>query len=178
MSSLQKTGISFIIFQIQWWLCVFSGIENNRQYAYWVACALFFLNSLYQPIKRLTLLFFLILFISGVANDTLLMQLGVFKFSFQSHLIPTWLMVLWACFSGWFIHAQWLNQQFFLVLSLFPICGAGSYYFAARLHALTFLMPLNHFLTIMALDWLCLGMLFFSVVAISSRLGSSWIQRP
>jgi hypothetical protein len=159
-----KTGISVIIFQIQWWLCIFSGIEHHGQYAYCIALSLFFLNLLYQPITRPMLLFFLILFSCGVANDTLLMQLGVFKFSFQGYLIPTWLMVLWACFSGWFIHAQWLNQRLFAVVSLFTIGGAGSYYFAARLHALTFLMSLNHTLVIMTLDWFCLGLLFFLIM--------------
>ena len=120
-------GISVIVFQIQWWLCIFSGIYQHAQYAYWVAFALFLIN-------------------------------------FQGALIPVWLMILWACFSAWFLHAQWLNQRLIVILCLFSICGTGSYYCAARLHALTFLMPLNYSLMIMALDWFCLGVLFFIIV--------------
>ncbi|NDH66803.1 MAG: DUF2878 domain-containing protein [Gammaproteobacteria bacterium] len=157
-------GISVIVFQIQWWLCIFSGIYQHAQYAYGVAFALFLINLLYQPITRPMLLFFLILFSCGVANDTLLMQLKVLGFSFQGALIPVWLMILWACFSAWFLHAQWLNQRLIVILCLFSICGTGSYYCAARLHALTFLMPLNYSLMIMALDWFCLGVLFFIIV--------------
>ncbi|HBI21712.1 MAG TPA: hypothetical protein DDY37_03860 [Legionella sp.] len=163
MSAFLKTGIYVIFFQIQWWLCVFSGIEHHEQYTYWIALALFFLNLFYQPITRPMRLSFLILLICGITNDTLLMQLGVFKFSVQGYLIPVWLMVLWACFSAWFLHAQWLNQRLIVILCLFFIGGTGSYYFAARIHALTFLMPLNHSLVIMALDWFFLGLLFFLV---------------
>ncbi len=169
MSPLLKTGISAIFFQIQWWLCVFSGIEHHEQYAYWIAFALFLLHLFYQPITRPMRLFFLTLLSCGVANDTLLMQLGVFKFSFQGDLIPVWLMVLWACFSAWFLHAQWLNQRLIVILCLFCIGGTGSYYVAARLHALTFLMPLNHSLMMMALDWFCLGLLFFLITRCLGR---------
>lgn len=164
MSPMIKKGISIIVFQIQWWLCVLSGIEHHGQYAYLIAGALFLLTLLYQPITRPMLVVFLMLLSCGVVNDTMLMQLGVFTFSFKGYLIPIWLMVLWACFSAWFLHAQWLNQRLISVLCLFSIGGAGSYYFADRLHALTFLMPLNRSLIMMALDWLCLGLVFFLIV--------------
>lgn len=169
MSPLLKQGIYVIFFQIQWWLCVLSGIEHHEQYAYWIAFILFLLNLFYQPITRPMILFFLILFGCGVANDTLLIQLGVFKVSFQGYLIPVWLIVLWACFSTWFLHAQWLNQRLIVIVCLFSIGGTGSYYFADRVHALTFLMPLNQSLMMMALDWFCLGLLFFLIARCLGR---------
>ena len=169
MSPLLKTGIEVIFFQIQWWLCVFSGIDDRGQYAYWIALLLFVVHLFFQPMTRRMQLCFLTLFSCGVANDTLLMQLGVFNFSFQGDLIPVWLMVLWACFSAWFLHAQWLNQRLIVILCLFFIGGTGSYYVAARIHALTFVMPLDHSLMIMALDWFCLGWLFFLIAKCLGR---------
>ena len=111
------------------------------------------------------LLFFLILLSCGIMNDTMLMQIGVLRFHLHmGHLIPAWLMVLWVCFSAWFLHAQWLNQRLPGVLCLFSIGGAASYYFAFKLNALIFLIPTHRALMILCIDWFYLGLVFFLTV--------------
>lgn len=164
MNLFIKTLLPFVVFQIQWWLCILSSIEH-AQYGYCGAVIIFLLNLLYQPLTRPMLLFFPILLICGLINDTILMQLGVFKFSSHlGHLIPNWLVVLWICFSAWFLHAKWLNQRLLPVLCLFSIGGTCSYYFAVRLNALTFLVQTNRALMILAFDWFFLGLVFFLTV--------------
>lgn len=161
MNSFIKTLLPFLVFQIQWWLCVSSG-DGNVQYGYCLAAVIFVLNLFYQPLTRPMLLFFLILLSCGIMNDTILIQIGVFRFPFHpGHFIPAWLMVLWVCFSAWFLHAQWLNQQLSSVLCLFSIGGAGSYYFAVKLNALIFVIPTNLALMILCIDWFYLGLVFF-----------------
>ncbi len=164
MKSFIKTLLPVVVFQIQWWLCILSTTEH-AQYGYCVAAIIFLLNLFYQPLTRSMWLFFLLLLSGGIINDTILMQINVFRFSLHmGYFIPAWLMVLWGCFSAWFLHAQWLNQRLFPVLCLFSIGGAGSYYFASKLNALTFLVPTNRALMIMFFDWFCLALFFFLIV--------------
>ncbi|PJD93516.1 MAG: hypothetical protein CK423_07100 [Legionella sp.] len=164
MNSFIKTLLPVIVFQIQWWLCILSSNEH-AQYGYCVAVIIFLLNLYYQPLTRPMSLFFLLLLSCGIMNDTMLMQIGVFTFSFpMGHFIPAWLMVLWVCFSAWFLHAKWLNQRLLSVLCLFSIGGSGSYYFAVKLNALIFSIPTNRALIILSIDWFCLGLVFFLTV--------------
>ncbi len=164
MNSFIKTLLPFVVFQIQWWLCILSS-HHHTQYGYGLAVMIFLLNLFYQPITRPMLLFFLLLSSWGIINDTMLMQIGVFGFPLHmGHLIPAWLMVLWVCFSAWFLHAQWLNQRLSSVLCLFSIGGAGSYYGAVKLNALIFLIPTNRALMILFMDWFYLGLVFFLTV--------------
>jgi hypothetical protein len=164
MNSYIKTLLAFVVFQVQWWLCILSSNEHVK-YGYYLAFIIFLLNLRYQPLTRPMLLGFLLLLSVGIINDTMLMQIGVFGFPFHiGQVIPAWLMVLWVCFSAWFLHAQWLNQRFVSVLWLFSIGGAGSYYFAAKLNALIFLIPTSHALMILCMAWLYLGLLFFFIV--------------
>ena len=164
MNSLIKTLLTFVLFQVQWWLCILSS-NDNVQYGYCFAAVIFLLNLFYQPLTRHMLLFFLLLLIYGIMNDTIMMHIGVFRFPFyMGHLIPAWLMVLWVCFSAWFLNAQWLNQQLPGILCLFSIGGAGSYYFAANLDALIFLIPTNRALMMLCIDWFFLGLVFFLTV--------------
>jgi hypothetical protein len=170
MNSYIKTLLSIVVFQIQWWLCILSSNEHVK-YGYYLAFIIFLLNVRYQPLTQPMLLGFLLLLSGGIINDTMLMQIGVFGFAFHvGHVIPAWLMVLWVCFSAWFLHAQWLNQRLLCVLCLFPIGGAGSYYFAAKLNALTFLIPTNRALMILCMDWFCLGLFFVLIVRWSGVL--------
>ena len=98
-------------------------------------------------------------------NDTILLQIGVFRFPYHTgHLIPAWLMVLWVCFSAWFLNAHRLNQQLPGILCLFSVGGAGSYYFAVKLNALIFLIPTHRALMILCIDWFCLGIAYFLTV--------------
>jgi hypothetical protein len=161
MKASIKTLLPFVVFQIQWWLCILSS-NGHAPYGYGLALIIFLLHLLYQPLTRPMLLFFLLLLSCGIMNDSLLMQIGVFSFSFpMGHLIPAWLMVLWVCFSAWFLHAKWLNQRLLAVLCFFSIGGAGSYYFAVKLNALVFLIPTNRALMILCMDWFYLGLVFF-----------------
>lgn len=164
MNAFIKTVLPVVVFQIQWWLCI-SSSNDNAQYGYCLAFVIFLLHLFYQPLTRPMLLFFLLLLSGGIMNDTMLMQIGVFKFPlYIGQLIPAWLMVLWVCFSAWFLHAQWLNQKLPVVLCLFSIGGAGSYYLAVKLNALIFLMPTNRALMVLCIDWFCLGLVFFLIV--------------
>ena len=164
MNSFIKTLLPFVVFQAQWWLCILSS-NDRAQHGYCLAVVIFLLNLFYQPLTRPMLLFFLILLSCGVMNDTMLLQIGVFSFpSHMGHFIPVWLMVLWVCFSAWFLHAEWLNQRLTCVLCLLSIGGAGSYYFAFKLNALIFLIPTNLALMMLCIDWFYLGLVFFLTV--------------
>lgn len=164
MNSYIKTLLPIVVFQIQWWLCILSSAEHTK-YGYCVAAIIFLFNLFYQPLTRHMLFFFVLLLSCGITNDSILMHIGVFGFSYHTgFLIPNWLVVLWLCFCAWFLHAQWLNQRLLTLLCLFSIGGAGSYYFAVKLDALTLLMSTNCALIILFFDWFCLGLTFFLIV--------------
>ncbi len=162
---MQIKSLSFIasllLFQLQWWLCISSG---RTDYALWgiLAFLLAMGGLIIQCRSFVKLGFVLLLTVMGVLHDTLLMVLHVLSFRQASLLLPLWLMVLWFCFSCWFIFADWLNQRYLAVALLFSFGGAGSYYFGTRLGIM--MVPQPAYFALIGLGWGCLGLIFVYLI--------------
>lgn len=157
--------IDFILFQIQWFLCVLN-INNSFLYALGILLAqIIFLIS---QKKYLILLIVLILSLVGILLDTLLMYMGVLVFPTWKYnfIIPDWLVVLWFCFSLWYVRADYINQKLLLYTILCAIFGPLSYYVGMKLGALIFGISLIKGLMVISFNWLILGILFVTIYKI------------
>lgn len=153
---------NFLLFQIQWILCVF-----NIKHGFYYALGIFLIQCIFLCYKKnyLKLLLVLILSLLGISVDTALMQIGVFIFpGWEYHyIIPSWLLTLWFCFSLWFVRANYINQKLLAYTMLCAIFGPWSYYIGMKLGALNFGINLIDSLIFLGLSWLILGILFISI---------------
>ncbi|HGK6671984.1 TPA: DUF2878 domain-containing protein [Legionella pneumophila] len=147
----------FVFFQIQWWCCLLSASSPHYRYLFLFALVL----AVYDvwrhfKIPRLWLLLVLIASL-GLINDTLLMHLNILYFFDDSLLIiPPWLWVLWVCFGGWFLKADWINKNYLLMSLLGAIGGPLSYFAGFKLGAISFPQPLFVTMIILLIDWILL----------------------
>lgn len=148
--------LNTLLFEIQWVLCVMSGLSVTWCQNYWAALVLLIVPCWRKSWIYLALVLGLTLI--GIVSDALLIRQHVIHYT-DGH-IPFWLMALWLCFSCWFANASWLHHNYRLAPVFFAIGGAGSYYIAHHMGALMIEPPMMKHVLIIGLDWGLLGLIF------------------
>ncbi|MDR7054813.1 hypothetical protein J2W70_002175 [Pseudomonas koreensis] len=142
-----------VLFQLGWLACVLGG--NSL----WVLLALAALVihlrwiSSWAAEGRLILCVVIV----GTAVDSVLRQLGVFRFADASPLIPLWLMLLWALLATTLRHClAWSARPWWLASALGAVGGALSYYGGGRLAGVQF--PYGEVSTLIVIGLLWAGL--------------------
>ncbi|MFW2533334.1 MULTISPECIES: DUF2878 domain-containing protein [unclassified Legionella] len=149
----------FVFFQIQWWCCLLSTVSPHYHDLFLLALVLAVYDACRHFKTPARWLLFLLIASLGLINDTLLMHVNILYFFDDSLLIiPPWLLVLWLCFGGWFLKADWINNNYFLMALLGALGGPLSYFAGFKLGAISFPQPLLLTMIILSVDWLLLAL--------------------
>lgn len=123
--------INFLWFQGIWLIAVL-----YQQQAVWVMVLSLLVHFTFTQQRRCDLFAMVSISLLGSLADSLLLHLGVLQFA-DTHLLPLWLVLLWAHFALTLNHAMyWLSQTPRYVQALMGgIFGSFSYYAGAQFAA-------------------------------------------
>ncbi|KIF59943.1 membrane protein [Pseudomonas fluorescens] len=142
-----------VLFQLGWLACVLGG--NSLWLLLAVAALVIHLRwiSSWAAEGRLILCIVIV----GTTMDSVLRQLGVFRFADASPLIPLWLMLLWALLATTLRHClAWSARPWWLASALGAVGGALSYYGGGRLAGVQF--PYGEVSTLIVIGLLWAGL--------------------
>lgn len=107
------------------------------------------------------LLLIVVITVIGISVDSLLLKLGVFVFTNDSH-IPYWLMMLWVCFSSTICHSlRFLAGSKILQLAVGALFAPLSYIAGHKFEVVEFGQSLTSTYLLLGLIWAVLFVLFF-----------------
>lgn len=154
----------FIVFQLQWWLCILN-VQPYLKYGYIGSLVLLLFILFLRKTEYKNLLLIVLVAVIGIINDSLLTHFGIYVFPSSSNifLIPNWLITLWFCFGAWFVAAAWINKNYFLFCAVSMITGPLSYLSGTKLSALVFTQPERLTLTLIGINWILLGFVFVTL---------------
>lgn len=142
-----------LLFQLGWLACVLGG--NSLWLLLALATLVIHLRWISSWAEEGRLI--LCVVIVGTAVDSVLRQLGVFRFADASPLIPLWLMLLWALLATTLRHClAWSARPWWLASALGAVGGALSYYGGGRLAGVQF--PYGEVLTLIVIGLLWAGL--------------------
>lgn len=130
MSRRLRLLANALLFQLAWFACVF-GAQRPWLLLIAVGCVAVHLAWVSQPGEWRVLL---AVAACGWVLDSVLLQLGLFRFSGASPLLPLWLALLWLCFASTLRYSlNWTARSWWLGSVLGAIGGPLSYLGGARL---------------------------------------------
>ncbi|MDM8194365.1 DUF2878 domain-containing protein [Pseudomonas koreensis] len=142
-----------LLFQLGWLACVLGG--NSLWLLLALATLVIHLRWISSWAEEGRLI--LCVVIVGTAVDSVLRQLGVFRFADASPLIPLWLMLLWALLATTLRHClAWSARPWWLASALGAVGGALSYYGGGRLAGVQF--PYGEVSTLIVIGLLWAGL--------------------
>ncbi|KEY59738.1 DUF2878 domain-containing protein [Serratia sp. DD3] len=153
MSRSQQLVLTTIAFDIYWFLVVFF---RDRFVLLWLAMAIL-VWCLLPPLQRRAAL---LLAIVGSGIDALWVATGIVSFD-GSGLIPLWMLALWLMFACLWAPLTWqsaLPSWIWLVMG--AVGGPFAYFIGKNMGAMTFHQPLFITLSLLAIGWAGLILLF------------------
>ncbi len=159
-----RSFIQFLLFQLQWWLCVLHTVPYFS-YGYLIALCLAFFSLYRNHFQWNQLIAIMAMALVGFLNDMSLRSWGIFIFGDS-----LWLGVLWLCFAVWFYQTSWLHQKYILTPLLFMLFGPLSYFGGSHFGALRISTFSPVTLKIIFLDWFFLGIVFLIMSKVPSFL--------
>ena len=152
--------VNALAFQLCWFACVLGG-----SYAALLAVGLFALWHLPGTRKPEWLLLTMVT-LCGLLWDTLLMHLGVIRFTQPQLLIPLWLVLLWLAFAMTLWHSlAWCSRRLWLAAPCGAVAAPLSYSAGSQLGAL----ELNSYaLPVISSGW---ALLMSGVAVVTGKYG-------
>jgi Protein of unknown function (DUF2878) len=162
-------AVNFVLFQIGWFTCVLGAAQGLPWLGVLVATAIAAWHVTRARRARLELVLLGLAAVAGVLFDTVLIRLGLTRFSagvVLEGVTPYWMIALWVVFATTLnVSLRWLHQRLAIAGALGFVGGALAYYSAARLGAIK-LAPLGLALPAIASGWAVLTPL---LVALARR---------
>lgn len=140
-----------VLFQIGWAACVFS---VRHSWLLLVAFACLLLHLLWSPSRLREGPVLLAVATCGWLLDSLLLNLGVFDFAGQEHVLPAWLALLWLLFASTLrLSLAWSASPLWLAAGVGALGGPLSYYAGSRIANVELPLGLWPSMLLLALLW-------------------------
>lgn len=134
-----RTLFNIVQSQVGWFACVLSAAAGRAWIGVVIACALIALHVARAPTPARELALLLIAGVIGAVGDTILVQLGVLRFS-AAHppgVTTLWMITLWIVFATTLRYAlAWMHTRLLLAALVGAIAGPAAYLAGERLGAI------------------------------------------
>lgn len=149
--------INLVIFQLVWFITVFSVISDKIWLGPAAFCFFFLLHLMIATNRRADFLLAVIAVMIGLLIDTVLVQAGLLRFEMSlpwPGVAPFWILILWANFALTLNNGlSWLRGHYKTSAILGFVGGSLSYFFGIRLGAGELLITPGIALLIIGLCW-------------------------
>ena len=149
--------INLVIFQLVWFMTVFSVISDKIWLGPAAFCFFFLLHLMIATNRRADFLLAVIAVMIGLVIDTVLVQAGLLRFEMRlpwPGVAPFWILILWANFALTLNNGlSWLRGRYKTSAILGFVGGSLSYFFGIRLGAGELLITPGIALLIIGLCW-------------------------
>ncbi len=143
--SNNKLTIMFILFNISWFGCVFSGKYETGFYVYLIPAIFYLVLRTFVNLTLKLLGAFLLVGLIGLSFDALALHQGwIVSSTLTTALsVPNWLVALWLLFSlSLPTYLNWLEDKWILASVLGFVLGPVSYRYGEALSVLSFTQPI------------------------------------
>ena len=147
--------INFVLFQVGWFSCVLGAANNLPWLGVLVVLAVVIWHLKQAKSAKPELILLVIALLMGAAFDQLMLSSQLLTYQatgWSVHLVPVWILALWAVFvTALNVSLRWMQEKWFVAVLFGAIGGPLAYMGAARLGAVSLnLYPQSYIV-------LCLG---------------------